>query len=206
MNNFHHGFIPEHIYHVYNRTNNGELLFLNDSQRQLFLNKLKHYTQDCIDLLAYCLMDNHFHLIVKTKEHSKIKLALSSRIAAYLSKNDLYFINSTPHEYYHSFISKRFSNFFNSYTKCFNLMNGRKGNLFNRAFKRKTVNNEKYLFEVLKYIHNNPVKEDLVEHVSEYYWSSYNSILAKENSFVNVKELLKLVGDSRSFIEIHEGT
>jgi len=85
-------------------------------------------------------------------------------------------------------------------------MNGRKGNLFNRAFKRKTVNNEKYLFEVLKYIHNNPVKEDLAEHVSEYYWSSYNSILAKENSFVNVKELLKLVGDSRSFIEIHEGT
>lgn len=56
------------FYHVYNRTNNKELLFKEHENYFFFLRKYKQYLSSYIDTYAYCLMPNHFHFLIKVKE------------------------------------------------------------------------------------------------------------------------------------------
>jgi REP element-mobilizing transposase RayT len=55
------------IHHVTSRGNRRQLVFQNDADRRLFLAELEQamirHRWSC---LAYCLMDNHFHLVVET--------------------------------------------------------------------------------------------------------------------------------------------
>lgn len=63
---------PNSYYHIYNRGNNKEEVFKYPEDKQLFLNQLYKNKQICdIRLINYCIMNNHFHLIVKTGRNPK---------------------------------------------------------------------------------------------------------------------------------------
>lgn len=54
-------------YHVYNRGNNKEEVLKYAEDKQLFVNQLYKNKQLCdVRLISYCIMDNHFHLLIKT--------------------------------------------------------------------------------------------------------------------------------------------
>jgi REP element-mobilizing transposase RayT len=60
---------PGALYHVTARGNARQDIFLNDEDRQQFLKILERVVSRFHLLLhAYCLMDNHFHLVVETPE------------------------------------------------------------------------------------------------------------------------------------------
>ena len=63
-------FEPENIYHVYNQGNNHERLFLNPDNYQHFLNLFKSFVLPYTEVLAWCLMPNHFHYMLYTDERS----------------------------------------------------------------------------------------------------------------------------------------
>jgi REP element-mobilizing transposase RayT len=69
------------IYHLYNRAVADNLLFIEEDNYHFFLSKLRIYLSDCADILAYCLMPNHYHLLILLKNpdlpNSMRKLALS---------------------------------------------------------------------------------------------------------------------------------
>jgi len=57
------------LYHVMSRGNAFQDIFLDDTDRKIFLKNLKH----CIELYnlvchSYCLMDNHYHLLIETPD------------------------------------------------------------------------------------------------------------------------------------------
>ena len=52
------------LYHVFNRGNNSERVFFSDKNYLYFLEKLKYYVYPYADIIAYCLMPNHFHLMI----------------------------------------------------------------------------------------------------------------------------------------------
>ena len=55
------------IYHVMNRGDRREDIFDNDSDRELFLKTLgEACAKTAWRIHAYCLMHNHFHLVVET--------------------------------------------------------------------------------------------------------------------------------------------
>lgn len=57
------------VFHIYARGNNGELIFIDDEDRQRYLAFLVEQVEAFgLRLLAYCLMDNHIHLLVMTPE------------------------------------------------------------------------------------------------------------------------------------------
>ena len=66
--NLHRIFEPNSYYHVFNRGNHKKQIFHSVSDYEKFLIYQNKYFQiyDTIDLLAWCLMPNHFHLLVKT--------------------------------------------------------------------------------------------------------------------------------------------
>lgn len=49
----------------------------------------------------------------------------------------------------------------------------RVGHLFQNRYLSEAVTNEEYLLTVLRYIHQNPIKANMVKNVSEYRWSSF---------------------------------
>jgi len=62
---------------------------------------------------------------------------------------------------------------FNSYAKAFNKRYDHSGTIFEGRYKAKHVNNDQYLRHLCRYIHANPVKDDMVEYLEEWPYSSY---------------------------------
>lgn len=75
-----------------------------------------------------------------------------------------------------SLIMKRISS---SYVYYYNLKHGRCGHLFQERFKSEVVENDSYFLTVLRYIHQNPIKANMVKKLKEYKWSSYNEYINK---------------------------
>ena len=58
---------PEFFYHIYNRGINSEDVYKNKDNYLYFLKKAKEFLLPVADMYAYCLMKNHFHLLVRIK-------------------------------------------------------------------------------------------------------------------------------------------
>lgn len=57
--------MPNYPHHVTQRGTNKAEIFTDDEDRKMFLQWLKHWTNKTnTKILAYCLMDNHFHLLL----------------------------------------------------------------------------------------------------------------------------------------------
>jgi REP element-mobilizing transposase RayT len=56
------------FYHIYNRGINSQNIFQTNENKDYFLKLFTKYLHDKVDVFAYCLMDNHFHFIIKLKE------------------------------------------------------------------------------------------------------------------------------------------
>src|SRR5215211_2852907 len=59
-------------YHIYNRGVNGEDIFVQERNYDLFLKLFEKHLIPVADLFAYCLLRNHFHLSVRIKSEEEI--------------------------------------------------------------------------------------------------------------------------------------
>jgi hypothetical protein len=58
------------IYHIYNRGNNQQLIFFLEENYFYFLKKCHKYIKSCSEILAWCLMPNHFHFLINVTNES----------------------------------------------------------------------------------------------------------------------------------------
>lgn len=70
-----------------------------------------------------------------------------------------------------------------SYAWWYNQKYDRVGHVFQNRFQSEEVETEAYLLGVLRYIHNNPVKANLVAKPEEYRWSSCQAYYGGEDPF-----------------------
>ncbi len=206
------------IFHIYNRTNNKELLFKTDENRLFFLRQYAKYLQPFLDTFSWCLLPNHFHFLVRVKEASTIKANLRKG----LNRDDIFpkdvisnlqpLTNLKPIE--QKFLKDEITidelmefewrRFFISYSMAFNKQHNRTGNLFQRPFKRVEVNKESYFTQAIIYIHANAVKHKLVKDFATYQWSSYQSFISDKPTLLNKQEVLEWFGDIKQFIAVHK--
>ena len=59
------------------------------------------------------------------------------------------------------------------YAQWYNRKKERCGHVFQDRFKSETVETERYLLTVIRYIHQNPVKAGIVANAEDYPWSSF---------------------------------
>lgn len=97
-------FAPEEHYHIYNRGNSKQTIFYDDHDRMHFLsllylcNSTKNFVtreigvlpyecdrgEKLVDIGAYCLMPNHFHLLVRAKEDGGVSKFMQKLATAYV--------------------------------------------------------------------------------------------------------------------------
>ena len=172
----------ESVYHIFSHVNGKELIFREETNYQFFLKQLDKYVTQIADIYAYCLLPNHFHLLLRFKNIEGVNV-----------------------EDEHQSLMKNFGNFLNSYAKAFNKKYNRKGALFLNAVKRKKISDEKYLLKVLHYIHNNPVNHGFVNKIDQWKYSSYNSYLNSEKeSKLNRTEIMQYFHSLEVFRNYHQ--
>jgi len=180
----------DYFYHIYNRGINGEVIFKTERNYQFFLNKLKENLLDVCDIYAYCLMPNHFHLLVKIKDDKdldEIKFRKEKDFEKGLHASQNLF-------------SKQFAKIFNSYSQAFNKENKRHGSLIESPFKRKLITSEEYLRRCIIYIHQNPNLVDF----KNYNYSSYKTILSNSVTLIKRNEVIEMFENRENFMMCHQ--
>jgi REP-associated tyrosine transposase len=176
--------IPGLFYHIYNRGNNGNALFYEPRNYRYFLQLYGRYLHPIVDTYAYCLMPNHFHFLIQIRP-----------FPGWLSLKD--------NQSYESYISLQFRNFFSTYTKAINKAYDHTGSLFEKPFKRKVVDNDRYFTTLIAYIHRNPQAHGFVDDFQEWPWSSYNALLSEKPTQVQRVAVLEWFGNRAVLADAH---
>jgi putative transposase len=114
-----------------------------------------------VDVLAYCLMPTHYHLLGRVKplpQPQTSEFFENSEVLAAASSAD---------------VSKAKMRLGVSYTKAINKRFARLGALFQGQFVGKPVQNYAHLLSLCVYIHANPVKDGLVALPEDWEFSNY---------------------------------
>lgn len=173
------------FYHIYNRGNNSDTIFYNNGNYEYFLKKYDEYLSDYLETYSFCLLPNHFHLLVRVKDQNPARVLNSGRVIM-------------PKD-----ISLKFSHFFNSYSQSINKQQSRHGSLFEKPYRRIEVNSMQYLQNLVFYIHANPQLHGFTDDFRTYKWSSYQRILNDKPSKLFKKEVIEWFNDKKNFINFH---
>ncbi len=213
-------------YHIYNCGINGVNLFREEMNYNHFLKLYDKYIEPVAETYAWCLMPNHFHLLVRVKENIVYKYSKASyddrsvdavmfeevkwqtvdlsSSAGHDSVNNETEIPQRQGSVKLPDATQHFKHFFNAYAKYINKKHNRHGSLFERPFKRKLIESGVYLKQVLVYIHNNAVHHGFCEHPFEYSWSSYHTCISTGKTKINREEVLEWFGDVENFKYVHD--
>ena len=104
-----------YYYHIYNRGNNGQNLFRDKINYNFFLQRYGQYCYPVLDTYAYCLMNNHFHLLVRVRRPKEIKTCIANRNSDRNLGDKLIRKEWSP-----KLVSQQLGHVFNSYTQAFN--------------------------------------------------------------------------------------
>ena len=181
------------VYHIYNRGNNREDLFKEERNYPYFLNKYFQYVSPVADTYAYCLMKNHFHILLRIKNEDEI-LRSSGNPSLGVTAS----LNSSK------IIIKAFASFFKSYAQSINKAYGRTGSLFEGSFRRIEVSNDSYFSELIRYIHFNPQKHGFTQDFTQYRHSSYHELISEENTRLDRKTVSEWFGGMNGFQSFHK--
>ncbi len=169
------------MYHVYNRGNNKEKIFLEPTNYQYFLSKVQEYIAPIASVYAYCLMPNHFHLLIRFKGYPAMVRAFPEKFpTGYQVERaiDAYTAEHTAFEKKVStLLSRQFANLFSTYTMAFNRRYERSGKLFSLPFRRIRVWEPAYARQLILYLHRNPIHHGWVQHYPDWPYSSFLPLL-----------------------------
>jgi putative transposase len=189
-------FTENNIYHIYNRGNNKQLLFFEEDNYLYFLTLIKKFIKPRCEILAWCLMPNHFHFLIFA----------NSITVQYLEKGNI------PSQRINEGIRLALS----SYTKGINKRYNRTGNLFQQKTKSKCVCEGKgnYVLAAFHYIHQNSWKAGLVNKIEDWQYSSFKDYANFRKGNLCNKELsvqlfdldtTNFIEDSNAYAMIDEG-
>ncbi len=192
-------FEEDNFYHIYNRTNNRELLFRSPENYSYFLKLYQRFLQPFCRTYSWCLLPNHFHFLLQTRSIEAIFAHLTELDDdSILARQIRSGILPTVHE----IISNAFKKLFTAYAMGFNKAYSRSGNLFHRPFKRLLVEGDDQLINTAIYIHTNPDHHRMPVAFDSYKWSSYNQILAQPE-YPEASFLLARFGGIDAYKEAH---
>ncbi len=170
------------FYHIYNRGNNRENIFLQERNYAYFLDLWWKHISPIAETWAYCLLRNHFHMVVYIKNKEDLS-GLDHKI-------------KEPSQY--------FSNFFNAYARGVNIATQRTGALFESPFKRIPVDSTSYLMRLVIYIHQNPQKHQFTEDFREWNYSSYHELTSNVPTRLSREKIMLLFGSMEDFVRLHQ--
>ena len=170
---------PDCYYHIYNRGINRQPIFNSEAHYYKFLTLCQFYIPKIADVLAYCLLPNHFHFLL------------------YIHPDGV------PPPRRGVCVNSPLCNLFNAYAQWFNKQSDRTGGLFQRPFKRKKITDQEYLRQLIYYIHRNPMHHKITGDPTKYPYSSFTGIVSNQPTFLQRDLVLEWFDSRENFIDFH---
>lgn len=161
-------FLPDQYYHLYNRGNNRRAVFFEPENYIYFLNGIRKYLLGYVEVIAYCLMPTHYHILVKVLRPEQTSEVLKTS----------------------EVLSNAMMRLGVSYTKAINKRFDRVGALFQGQFQAKPVKSYKHLLTLCAYIHANPVKDGLAAAPEMWDFSNYLEWMELRNGTLVNREFI----------------
>lgn len=144
--------VGSEIYHVINRANARLPIFFKEEDYKLFENILEEARKKYdMRVLAYCLMPNHFHLVLYPKQEKDLQKFMQ-------------WITLTHTQRWH--IQNRTIG---------------SGHLYQGRYKSFLVEGNDYLLSVIRYVERNPLRAKLVKKVEDWQFSSLSQRIFKNS-------------------------
>lgn len=187
-----------HLYHIYNQGNNRQRIFFSRENYLCFLKKIEQHVQPYADILAWCLMPNHFHLMVHV---NRVELSVSTQETTQgLTSSQTLSSQTLSKTMKTRTLNHSIGIMLRSYTRAINIQEKSSGSLFRQQTKAicLTQNNgvapnwlfnqgiteiniqyteEQYPNICFNYINFNPAKDGLVTKCEDWEFSSYPDIM-----------------------------
>ncbi len=191
---------PGRCYHIYNRGNNRENIFIKSENYPYFLHKYASYLSRVLDTFVYNLLPNHFHLVVRLKPKTEIVPAPQGvpGVVNFPSLEDLENMEIGV------IVSELFRRFFIAYAKAINKQEGRVGSLFQKNFKRRPVQSDGHFVNLIYYVHTNARLHGICNDFREWPYSSYHSILSERASKLQRAQVLAWFDSKAMFERLHQ--
>lgn len=189
----HRSFEADKWYHIFNRGNQGQTIFFNDADRRRFLDRLHTLLHPYSELIAFCLLDNHFHLLIRIRSAEEIESVSPPG----------FILNTGNPSKIHTLVSEAFRRLFLAYAKSINRQQEITGSIFQKTVRRIPVDDEQHLVRLIHYIHHNPVHHRFVAHFEDFRWSSYRSIVDHDDRYLDSAGVIRLFGSEKDFISMH---
>jgi putative transposase len=136
------------VYHVVNRANGRLRLFRKEADFAAFYKILLHAQErHPIRLLAWCVMNNHWHFVAWPREDGEL-----SRFFGYLGLT-----HATRWQVAHNAVGM--------------------GHVYQARFKNFMIQEDAHLLWVLRYVERNPLRADLVKRAQDWPWNSLHARL-----------------------------
>jgi putative transposase len=175
-------FQPNNVYHIYNQGNNRQRVFSSDEDYTLFLRMIRDTIKPHCEIIAYCLMPNHFHLMVVTDDRCSQQIQQGGNTLDPITNG----------------IRKLLS----GYARVINKRTSRTGSIFRQKTKAKSLTCEAITQDALKpndyyancfyYIHLNPFTAGLHKKAEDWVFSSCKEYaLLRNGSLVNIEQAKK---------------
>jgi len=218
---------PATTYHIFNHANGFENVFRENENFRFFLEKYRQYIIPVAETYAFCLMPNHFHLVVRMRKREVIEAMIRNKLdrTSIATSSNPNFSFSNPNSSNSNlskvqnfgkvevhvedvaierFLSKQFANFFSCYTQAFNKMYKRMGSLFIKNFKREIITDKEHFINVIVYTHRNPIHHGFCNRFTTWGYSSYNEIMEQKSDVVVAEKTAKVFGGVLLFEETHQ--
>lgn len=166
------------IYHVMARGNNKNWIFKEEQDKGKLYSIVKDVKEAYpFKLFAYCIMNNHYHFIVKEEE---------------IPLNDFMKV-----------INQRYATYYNKNRDII-------GHVFQDRYRSQVVEDNVYFLGLIRYIHLNPVKANMVQDPYQYKWCSYKEYfyetpLMVDSNFVKNNICYDRDNFRKNFISLHRG-
>ncbi len=177
-------FEQDAVYHVYNRGNQRQTIFFEESNYLLFLKKIREQLLHYCDVVTWCLMPNHFHLMIYAKSDG-----CEGRISGITEMQKL---------------SYKIGILLSGYTSVINKQRGLSGGLFQKKTKAKKLESTEDVIRCMHYIHQNPLSAGLTDDSLEgWEYSSFRDYSGLRNgTLCNAKIVFNITGyDQGSFLK-----
>jgi len=200
--------VPGEYYHIYNRGNSKQKIFIDKEDYLRFIGLLYACNQKgnlkvnnlnksqtlydierekiLVNIGAYCLMPNHFHILITEFEDDNIS----------------------------NFMQKLTT----SYSMYYNKKYKRTGSLFEGKFKSQHAGTDRYLKYLFSYIHLNPIKliqkdwkekgiknrKEAIDYLNKYTYSSYLDFIGEEriqNKILNIESFPEYFPNKTFFLK-----
>ena len=207
-------FTKGELYHVYNRGNNRDKVFYSHRNYLFFLEKINAYVLPYADVLTWCLMPNHFHLMVYINEVELMPSNVLNQadVSDPLTSSERVAVRTRT-------LNQSIGIMLRSYTNAIHKQEGRTGALFQEGTKAVLLDDnisyipsyfhsafgtiltayqddqKSYAENCFNYIHQNPVSSLLVKKAEDWEFSSYRDYMGLRNGKLINREKGKMYFD-----------